>query len=299
MKYGNETLYRLFVLVADEKSITRASEKLYISQPAVSKQIKKLENELNTTLFNRKNMELTKNGKKLYNQLKPITDELERIEKSFEAKRNIKLGTYNTLMSKLLSSSILEFYKTYKDNDVIIENSNIEKMFQKLENGEVLTLGDGKVHLFNIFKKNGVYYTLSPYNQFASCHDAIISWGRNGIGLYYLYPISLENMYVAECLNKTSIDRNKVADSLNANNYSMLPNQRNPFAEINDIAEAMYWNNQAFNAGQLDPTNYSETINQLICRMEGVKRANQNNDYIINLADQKMDQALSGLNPNQ
>lgn len=137
MKFGSETLYRLFVLVADEKSITRASEKLYISQPAVSKQIKKLENELNTTLFNRKNMELTKNGKKLYNQLKPIIDELERIEKSFETKRNIKLGTYNTLMSKLLSSSILEYYKIYKDNEVIIENSNIEKMFKKLENGEL------------------------------------------------------------------------------------------------------------------------------------------------------------------
>ncbi len=72
MRFGNETLYRLFVLVADEKSITKASEKLYISQPAVSKQIKKLENELNTVLFNRKNMELTKNGKKLYNELKPI-----------------------------------------------------------------------------------------------------------------------------------------------------------------------------------------------------------------------------------
>ena len=64
-------------------------------------------------------------------------EELERIEKSFETKRNIKLGTYNTLMSKLLSSSILEFYKTYKDNDVIIENSNVEKMFHKLENGEL------------------------------------------------------------------------------------------------------------------------------------------------------------------
>ena len=137
MKFGNETLYRLFVLVADEKSITRASEKLYISQPAVSKQIKKLENELNTTLFNRKNMELTKNGKKLYNQLKPVMDELERVEKSFETKRNIKLGTYNTLMSKLLSTSILEYYKLYKDNNIIIENSNIEKMFQKLENAEL------------------------------------------------------------------------------------------------------------------------------------------------------------------
>ena len=110
MRFGNETLYRLFVLVADEKSITKASEKLYISQPAVSKQIKKLENELNTVLFNRKNMELTKNGKKIYNELKPIFFKLERIEHSFETKRKIRLGTYNTLMSKLLSSSILEYY---------------------------------------------------------------------------------------------------------------------------------------------------------------------------------------------
>lgn len=137
MKFGNETLYRLFVLVADEKSITRTSEKLYISQPAVSKQIKKLESELNTTLFNRKNMELTENGKKLYNQLKPIISELEKVEQNYETKRNIKLGTYNTLMSKLLSSSILEYYKIYKETDVIIENSNIDKMFRKLENGEL------------------------------------------------------------------------------------------------------------------------------------------------------------------
>ena len=170
MKFGNETLYRLFVLVADEKSITRASEKLYISQPAVSKQIKKLENELNTNLFNRKNMELTKNGKKLYNQLKPIMDELEKIEKSFETKRNIKLGTYNTLMSKLLSSSILEFYKTYKDNDVIIENSNIEKMFHKLENGELdLVI----VKKYNKANSNTKYIKLGDLEDIFICGNKV------------------------------------------------------------------------------------------------------------------------------
>ena len=170
MKFGNETLYRLFVLVADEKSITRASEKLYISQPAVSKQIKKLENELNTNLFNRKNMELTKNGKKLYNQLKPIIDELEKIEKSFETKRNIKLGTYNTLMSKLLSSSILEFYKTYKDNDVIIENSNIEKMFHKLENGELdLVI----VKKYNKANSNTKYIKLGDLEDIFICGNKV------------------------------------------------------------------------------------------------------------------------------
>ncbi len=175
MKFGNETLYRLFVLVADAKSITRASEKLYISQPAVSKQIKKLENELNITLFNRKNMELTKNGKKLYNQLKPLIDELGKIEESFETKRNIKLGIYNTLMSKILSSSILEYYKTYKDNEIIIENSNIDKMFQKLENGELdLVI----VKKYNKSNSNTKYIKLGELEDIFICNDKV-SFGKH------------------------------------------------------------------------------------------------------------------------
>lgn len=49
----NLELYRIFVIVAKEMNITRASEKLNISQPAVTKHIKNLENELGTILFNR------------------------------------------------------------------------------------------------------------------------------------------------------------------------------------------------------------------------------------------------------
>ena len=44
-------LYRIFVAVADEENITRASEKLNISQPAITKQIKNLENQLSIKLF--------------------------------------------------------------------------------------------------------------------------------------------------------------------------------------------------------------------------------------------------------
>lgn len=211
MKFGNETLYRLFVLVADEKSITRASEKLYISQPAVSKQIKKLENELNTTLFNRKNMELTKNGKKLYNQLKPIMSELERIEKSFEAKRNIKLGTYNTLMSKLLSSSILEFYKTYKDNDVIIENSNIEKMFQKLENGELDLV---------IVKKYNKSNSNTKYTKLGELEDIFICGNKANFGKHKELKV-LDNkiLYVPR---NNSIALEKMLELLEKNNIKPI-----------------------------------------------------------------------------
>lgn len=209
--FGNETLYRLFVLVADEKSITRASEKLYISQPAVSKQIKKLENELNTTLFNRKHMELTKNGKKLYNQLKPIIDELEKIEKSFKTKRNIKLGTYNTLMSKLLSSSILEFYKTYKDKDVIIENSNIEKMFQKLENGELDLV---------IVKKYNKANSNTKYIKLGDLEDIFICGNKVNFGKHKELKVLDNKILYIPRNNSSSLE--KVLEVLEKNNIKPI-----------------------------------------------------------------------------
>ena len=52
----NFELYRIFKIVADEENITKASEILHISQPAVTKHIKNLENELNLELFKRSKM---------------------------------------------------------------------------------------------------------------------------------------------------------------------------------------------------------------------------------------------------
>lgn len=50
---ANLELYKIFVIVANEKNMTKASQKLNISQPAVTKHIKNLESELNTILFKR------------------------------------------------------------------------------------------------------------------------------------------------------------------------------------------------------------------------------------------------------
>lgn len=55
----NFELLKIFYEVAKEESITRASENLFISQPAVSQSIKKLEGELGGVLFNRSNKEET------------------------------------------------------------------------------------------------------------------------------------------------------------------------------------------------------------------------------------------------
>ena len=75
-------LYRIFVAVADEENITKASEKLNISQPAITKQIKNLENQLSIKLFERKSkgVALTNDGKKIYEKLKSPIEELNKID---------------------------------------------------------------------------------------------------------------------------------------------------------------------------------------------------------------------------
>ena len=90
----NLELYRIFTIVANEENLTRASNILHISQPAVTKHIKNLENELNVKLFKRSKygMILTDNGKKLYIQIKDSINTLNKAELLFNESRDINLS---------------------------------------------------------------------------------------------------------------------------------------------------------------------------------------------------------------
>ena len=81
----NLELYRIFYVVAEIGNITKASEKLCISQPAVTKQIKKLENELNTPLFIRtkRGVILNECGEKIFNNVKQALTLLEEMISNF------------------------------------------------------------------------------------------------------------------------------------------------------------------------------------------------------------------------
>lgn len=67
----NLNLYKIFYIVAKSKSFVDASNKLFISQPAISKDIKTLENLMNTKLIYRKSngITLTRDGKEFYKYL--------------------------------------------------------------------------------------------------------------------------------------------------------------------------------------------------------------------------------------
>ena len=76
----NERNMLYFLTVADEQSISRAAEKLYVSQPSLTQAIQRIEQRLNVTLFKRtsKGLLLTDEGKKLYltiNQVNNLWDD--------------------------------------------------------------------------------------------------------------------------------------------------------------------------------------------------------------------------------
>lgn len=121
----NLELYKIFVEVAKQKNITKASQKLCISQPAVTRHIQNLENELNIVLFNRtKGMELTKAGEKLYEEVSTVIEKIVEIDKKYVSLNEIILGTYATMLSKVLSGAIAEFYSENKNAKIITITDN-------------------------------------------------------------------------------------------------------------------------------------------------------------------------------
>ena len=105
----NFELYRIFYTVANHKNITKASKELNISQPAISKSIKNLEEQLGGQLFVRtkRGVILTEEGSEFYNYIKQAIEYISNAENKFTELINletgcIKIGISTTLTKKFL-----------------------------------------------------------------------------------------------------------------------------------------------------------------------------------------------------
>ena len=132
-------LYRIFKIVADEENLTKASGILHISQPAITKHIKNLENELNVQLFKRSKygMILNENGKKLYLQIKDSIDLLSKAENIFNMHKEINLGVHVNMPSKIYNNAILKFYESNQNSIINIHQLTAENMFSMLEKQKI------------------------------------------------------------------------------------------------------------------------------------------------------------------
>lgn len=113
-------LYKVFFTVAKCKNISRAAEVLFVSQPAVSKSVKTLENSFNVTLFSRssKGVTLTPEGEILFNHIKNAFDEFNLGENILEKLKNKETGMINIGVSTTIGKNYFlpkfhEFIKEY------------------------------------------------------------------------------------------------------------------------------------------------------------------------------------------
>ena len=137
-------LYRIFYVVAKHKHMTKASQELAISQPAISQSIKKLEDQLGGTLFLRSNkgMELTEEGKMFFDYVKGALELIDDAEKEFTSFKNlsqgeIKIGCSTTLTKLVLLDVIQKFHKDYPLIKIHITNDLTSHLLNDLKMGKL------------------------------------------------------------------------------------------------------------------------------------------------------------------
>lgn len=137
-------LYRVFYAVAKHKHMTKASEELHISQPAISQSIKKLEDQLGGTLFLRSNkgMGLTEEGKMFYEYVKGALELINNAENEFTSfkdlsKGEIKIGCSTTLTKLVLMNSLKDFHLDYPNININITNDLTSNLINDLKLGKL------------------------------------------------------------------------------------------------------------------------------------------------------------------
>lgn len=105
----NLAYYNIFYTVAKCGSISRAAKELFISQPAVSKSIKKLEEMLDTTLFirNSRGVTLTEDGSLLYEHISQALSAIHEGERNLKRNRKLEVGHLHIGVSTTLCKHIM------------------------------------------------------------------------------------------------------------------------------------------------------------------------------------------------
>jgi DNA-binding transcriptional LysR family regulator len=137
----NLSLYHIFNSVAEAGNISHAAKQLFISQPAVSKAIQSLEENLKTTLFIRssRGVKLTEEGKLLYEYTRSAFDTLKHGEESIKRIHSLgighlRIGVSTTLCKYLLLPYLDGFVREYPHIKITIENQSSSHTLKQLEN---------------------------------------------------------------------------------------------------------------------------------------------------------------------
>lgn len=138
------TQLKYVLAIAEHKNFTKAAEKCFVTQPTLSTQIQKLEDQLDVQIFDRskKPIELTDVGRKIVQQAKNIVDESERIQDIVDQQKGFiggefKIGIIPTVMPTLLPMFLKNFIKKYPKVHLKIEELTTDEIITRIMDGHL------------------------------------------------------------------------------------------------------------------------------------------------------------------
>ncbi|MFD1454282.1 LysR family transcriptional regulator [Levilactobacillus lanxiensis] len=132
---------RYFLMVVQEKNISKASERLHVSQPTVSRQIKDLEDELGTTLFERgsRTIQLTSDGEYFANQARQIlslTDKtVANIHQESDIRGAVFIGSAEARSMLTVAQAIRRLNRQYPHIQINVVSTDAAEIHQHLTSG--------------------------------------------------------------------------------------------------------------------------------------------------------------------
>ena len=154
----NLSQLQTFVTVVAEGSMTAAADKLYLTQPAVSQQMKNLEDELGVELITRgsKQIKMTAQGEVLYDHAKKILSLVQQTEISIKSvgaqlRGELRIGTLNSIGLHLMSPVVSRLLKYNPDFKIKVDYASGEALIQNYKKGalDILVLPQVEKH-FNV-----------------------------------------------------------------------------------------------------------------------------------------------------
>ncbi len=170
--YENLNNYRIFYTVASLGNISKTADKLYISQPAISKSISNLEKGLGVTLFSRtsKGVSLTEEGEILYQHIGNAFDSINQAEDEIKKIHDLGIGQLKIGVSTSLCKHILLDYL----KDFIDKNPHIKVTIRCHSTRNTLNLlAEGKIDL-GLICETDIPKGFS-YKELTTIHDIFVT----------------------------------------------------------------------------------------------------------------------------
>lgn len=217
----NLELYKVFYYVVRSGSISKASQELYISQPAVSQSIRQLESKLGGLLFIRtpKGITLTPEGEVLYKYIEQGYNMILLAESKFSEAINldageIRIGASDMTLKYFLLPHLEEFHKRYPKVRIKVTNGPSPETVASLKNGlidfgvsSLPLLDESAVDIINAMEIQDCFIANYRFGHLASRKVAI--------------PELLENPVIM--LERNTSTRRYMDDFLLSNEVSIIP----------------------------------------------------------------------------